>query len=119
MTVKTDQSYPRNTKVEFTKNGANGKTTWKSSDLKTKKIDTIPIVSAKSAMRLTTNALMAALFACNRVYQKLIKRYEHKPTPSQPRNKITKLSPVTNVNIKKVNNDKYDIKRGKWGSCDM
>ena len=119
MTVKTGQSYPRNTKVELTKKGANGNTTWKSSDLKIKKIETIPIVRAKSAIRLTTNALIAALFACKRVYQKLIKRYEHKPTPSQPRNKITKLSPVTKVNIKKVNNDKYDIKRGKWGSCDI
>jgi hypothetical protein len=117
--VNTGKSYPKKTSVDLTKKGANGKTIWKSKDLNTKKIETIPIVKAKSATRFTTRALMAALFACKRVYQKLIKRYEQSPTPSQPRNKITKLSPVTNVNIKKVNNDKYDIKRGKWGSCDM
>ena len=105
--------------MEFTKKGTSGKTTWKSKDLKTKKIETSPIVNAKSAIRLTTRALIAALLACNRVYQKLIKRYEHNPTPSQPRNKITKLSPVTNINIKKVKRDKYDIKRGKCGSCDI
>lgn len=119
ITVKTGKSKPRKTNVELTKNGANGKTTWKSSDLNTKKIETIPIVKAKSATRLTTKALIAALFAWRRVYQKLISKYEHNPTPSQPRNKITKLSPVTNINIKNVNNDKYDINLGKWGSCDI
>jgi molybdenum cofactor biosynthesis enzyme len=74
--------------------------------LKLQKIATRPRVKAKSATRFTMRALMAALFACIRVYQKLIKRYEQSPTPSQPRNKITKLSPVTNINIKKVNKDK-------------
>ena len=78
-----------------------------------------PNVRAKSAIRLTIKALMAALLAWIRVYQKLIKRYEQSPTPSHPKNKITKLSPVTNINIKKVNKDKYDIKRGKWGSWDI
>ena len=29
------------------------------------------------------------------------------PTPSQPKNKLTKLSPVTKTIIKKVNNDKH------------
>jgi hypothetical protein len=77
---------------------------------------TIPIVKAKSAIRLTTKALIAALFAWRRVYQKLIKRYEQIPTPSQPRNNIIKLSPVTNINIKKVNKERYAIKRGKCGS---
>ena len=82
-------------------------------------MDTMPIVKAKSAILFTIKALIAALLAWIRVYQKLIKRYEQSPTPSQPRNKITKLSPVTNINIKKVNNDKYDIKRGKCGSCNI
>ena len=77
----------------------------------------MPIVNAKSAILLTIKALIAALLACIRVYQKLIKRQEQSPTPSQPRNKIRKLSPVTNINIKKVNSDKYDMKRGKCGSC--
>ena len=74
ITVKTGKSKPRKAKVELTKKGAKGKTTWKSNDLKTKKIETIPIVNAKSAIRLTIKALIAALFAWIRVYQKLIRR---------------------------------------------
>jgi hypothetical protein len=104
--VRTGKSNPQKVKVEFKRNGAREKITCTSKDLKTKKIEIKPIVKAKSAIRFTTKALIAALFACKRVYQKLIKRYEHKPTPSQPRNKITKLSPATNNNIKKVNKDK-------------
>jgi len=66
----------------------------------------MPTVKAKSAIRLTIRAFIAALFACIRVYQKLIKRYEQSPTPSHPRNKMTKLSPVTSINIKNVKRDK-------------
>jgi hypothetical protein len=50
------------------------------------------------------------------VNQKLINKYEHKPTPSQPKNNSKKLSPVIKITIKNVNKDKYDIKRDKWGS---
>jgi hypothetical protein len=39
-----------------------------------KKIDTMPIVKAKSAILFTIKALIAALLAWIRVYQKLIKR---------------------------------------------
>ena len=49
---------------------------------------------------------MADLFACNLVNQKLINRYEQRPTPSQPKNNCKKLSAVTSINIKKVNKDK-------------
>lgn len=59
-----------------------------------------------SPTRLTIIAFKAALLACKRVYQKLIKRYEHKPTPSQPKNKINKLVPETNNNIKVVKRPK-------------
>ena len=38
--------------------------------------------------------------------QKHIKKYEHKPTPSQPKNSCKKLSEVTSINIENVNNDK-------------
>ena len=82
-----------------------------------KNIIAIPTVNAKSATRLITNAFIAALFAWILVYQKLINKYEHKPTPSQPKNKITKLSPVINNSIKNVNNERYDINRDKCGSC--
>jgi len=57
-------------------------------------------------MRLIIIAFKAALFACKRPYQKLIKRYEQSPTPSQPTNIWMKLSAVTKINIKKVKNDK-------------
>lgn len=59
---------------------------------------------------------MAALPAWALVYQNPIKRYEQRPTPSQPKNKINKLPDDTNNNIKNVNNDKYDINRDKNGS---
>jgi hypothetical protein len=56
------------------------------------------------------------LFACIRVNQKFIKRKEDNPTPSQPTNICKKLLEVTSMSIKKVNSDKYDIKRSRWGS---
>jgi hypothetical protein len=55
---------------------------------------------------LTNIALIAALFACTRVCQKLINKKEHKPTPSQPTKSCKKLFDITKINIKKVNKDK-------------
>jgi hypothetical protein len=49
---------------------------------------------------------MAALTAATRVFQKLISKNEHKPTPSQPKNNIKKLFPVTNKIIKKVKRER-------------
>ena len=74
---------------------------------------TIPIVNVKSATRLTTNALIADLLACIRVCQKLINKYEHKPTPSHPKNNKTKFSPVTKINIKNVKSERYATNRLK------
>ena len=88
----------------------------KSNELNTKNIVTIPMVNAKSATLFTSNAFIADLFACILVYQKLINKYEHNPTPSHPKNNITKLSPVIKINIKNVNNDKNDINLGRCGS---
>jgi len=51
-------------------------------------------------------AFKAALLAKMRVYQKLINKNEHKPTPSQPTKSWTKLLDVTKTNMKKVNKDK-------------
>ena len=53
-----------------------------------------------------TIAFIAAFPAEILVYQKLINKYEHKPTPSHPINSCKKLFEVININIKKVNNDK-------------
>jgi hypothetical protein len=51
-------------------------------------------------------AFTAALTAKNLVYQKLISKKEHKPTPSQPINNCKKLSAVTKNNIKNTNNER-------------
>jgi len=59
-----------------------------------------------SAILFIIIALRAALVAKTRVYQKLINKKEHKPTPSQPMKSCTKLSEVTSTNIKNVNKDK-------------
>jgi len=56
----------------------------------------------KSLILLTINAFNPLEIASTRVYQKLINKYEHKPTPSQPKNNCNKLSPVTNKSINTV-----------------
>jgi len=70
----------------------------------------------KSLILFTIIAFIADLLACSLVNQKLIKRYDDKPTPSQPKNICKKFPAVTNSNIKKVKMDRYDIKRKKCGS---
>jgi hypothetical protein len=77
----------------------------------------MPNVKIKSLIRLTIIAFNDDLLACILVNQKLISKKEQSPTPSQPRNSIIKLSPVTKIFIKNVNNEIYDIKRIKCGSC--
>ena len=63
-----------NTKDILIKNGTNPNITEKSAVWKRYNINKMPIVKAKSLIRLTTKALIAALFACIRVNQKLINR---------------------------------------------
>jgi len=72
----------------------------------------IPNNKKKSPTLLQITALIADLLACILVNQKLINKYEQKPTPSHPTTITTKLLAVTKINIKKVNNDKYEKKRG-------
>jgi hypothetical protein len=64
-----------------------------------------PAVYPKSPTRLKIIAFKAALVAWTLVFQKLIKRYEHKPIPSHPKNKTIKLLALTSTTIKKVNKD--------------
>ena len=73
---------------------------------KKKKIKNIPTARPKSPILFTMKALMAALFAVSFLYQKPINKYEHKPTPSQPKNNCKKLSETTKTNIEKVKSDK-------------
>ena len=77
----------------------------------------IAIDSPKSPIRLRILALIADLFAWIRAYQKLISRYEQRPTPSQPTNLWTRFSAVTRISLKKVKKERYDLNRGRWGSC--
>ena len=71
---------------QFIIKGTDAKTLPYSIDFKFKKIVSKPKTSAKSLTLLTSMAFIAALLACNRVYQKLISKYEQKPTPSHPKN---------------------------------
>jgi hypothetical protein len=76
----------------------------------------IPDNKNKSPTLFTKKAFVAALPACARVYQNPINKYEHKPTPSHPKNSTNKLLEETNNSIKNVNNDRYDINRDTLAS---
>ena len=73
----------------------------------------------KSPTLFTIKAFIAALFAESFLYQNPINKYEHKPTPSHPKNNCKKLSDTTNAIMAKVNNDRYDMNLGLLGSCSM
>ncbi len=72
-----------------------------------------------SPILFTIIAFIADLPAWILVCQKPISKKEAKPIPSQPKNITIKLSAETSNSIKKVNSDKYPIKRPKWGSIDI
>ena len=72
--------------------------------------------SPKSPTRFRILAFTADLLACRRANQKLIRRKEQSPTPSQPTNLCTRFSAVTRISLKNVKKDRYDLKRGRCGS---
>jgi hypothetical protein len=74
--------------------------------LKYKNIKTIAIRKKTSAILFIIIAFKAALTAKILVYQKLINKNEHKPTPSHPINNWRKLSAVIKTNIEKVNKER-------------
>jgi hypothetical protein len=78
----------------------------KSTEPKIKNKNTIENNNQKSPILLTIKAFNAAFVACVLVVQKLIKRKEQMPIPSQPKKNKTKLSEVTKTNIKKVNKER-------------
>ena len=58
----------------------------------------------KSPMRLVTKAFLPAeALAESSVCQKLMRKYEQVPTPSQPRNVISMFAPSTSMSIEKTN----------------
>jgi len=87
-------------------NSALCKTIKKSVDLKVKKIKSMPKIKKTSAILFINIAFKAALIAKTLVYQKLINKNEHKPTPSQPKKSCIKFEEVTKTIIKKVKRDK-------------
>src|SRR3954466_5110609 len=70
----------------------------------------------KSPTRLVTNAFLPATAAELRSNQNEIKRYEHRPTPSQPMNVSRKLEPSTSTSIDAANRLRYAKNRLKRGS---
>ncbi len=66
----------------------------------------IAIESPRSPTRLRILAFTADLFAWIRANQKLIRRYEHRPTPSHPTNLWTRFSDITRISLKKVKKDR-------------
>ena len=75
-----------------------------------RKMKKVPSTSPTSPTTLITNALMPALVAVVRRYQKEISMYEAAPTKAQPTISITKLPPSTRISIdstKKLRYAKY------------
>ena len=68
---------------------------------KKKKIKNIPTARPKSPILFTMKALIAALFAVSFLYQKPINKYEHKPTPSQPKNNLKSCLKLLKLTLKK------------------
>ena len=66
-----------------------------------------PSRNPASPIRLTMNAFLPASAFSGSVYQNPISRYEHKPTPSQPTNSSSRLSPSTSNSIAAVNRLRY------------
>ena len=70
----------------------------------------------QSPTRFVTNAFLPADEFASLPNQKLTSRYEHAPTPSQPRKVRSKLSPSTSNNIAKMNMFKKMKNFEKFGS---
>ena len=79
----------------------------------------IAIMKPKSPTRLVTNALSDALDARVRSNQNPTSRYEHRPTPSHPRNVRRKLEARTRISIAAANRLKYAKKRANRSSPRM
>ena len=63
----------------------------------------IATMKPQSPMRLVTKAFLPAEAFSGSVNQKLMRKYEQAPTPSQPRKVSSRLSPRTSISIEKAN----------------
>ena len=76
----------------------------------------IASMTPQSPTRLVTNAFLPAVAADSRECQKAISRYEHVPTPSQPRNVTSRFSPSTSSVIENTNRFRYKKNFENFGS---
>ncbi len=60
-------------------------------------------MNPKSPTRLVMKAFFPAFAADCRVCQNEMRKYEHVPTPSQPRNVTSRFWPSTSISIEKAN----------------
>ena len=79
------------------------------------------IASARptSPTRFIRNAFLAAVAADGRFVYQPISRYEARPTPSQPRYRVTNPLPSTRISIAATNRLKYPKNRRRSGSSAM
>ena len=80
---------------------------WKSTVPKRTNASSTPSTNPKSPILLTMNAFLPALAAEGFWYQKPMRRYEHKPTPSHPTNITRKFAPRTSTSMNAANRFKY------------
>ncbi|MNT85260.1 hypothetical protein D3C72_2254000 [compost metagenome] len=83
--------------------GAKAFKSWKFKVPKVMNKMNIPSKKAASPIRLVMNAFIPAAAFSLSVNQKPISKYEQRPTPSQPTNITSKLSPRTSNNMLKMN----------------
>lgn len=113
--IKLKEYPPKKIDLEAYK-GIKLKTIEKSKEQNEKLINPIANKKAISPKRLTIIAFNADLFACKRVYQNPIRKYEQIPIPSQPKNNCKKLPEVNRISIKNVNKESKLKNRIKNGS---
>ena len=75
------------------------------------KMKNVPSTRPTSPTTLMTNALMPALVAVVRRYQKLMSMYDAAPTNAQPTISSTKLPARTSSSIEKTKKFRYEKKR--------
>ena len=70
----------------------------------------------QSPTRFVTNAFLPAEAFAGSVCQKEMRKYEHAPTPSQPRKVRSRLSPNTNMSIENTKRFRYRKNFGNFSS---
>jgi hypothetical protein len=71
------------------------------------KAKNIAIMKPQSPTRLVMKAFLPAVAALSRSCQNAMRKYEHVPTPSQPRKVTSRFSPSTRMSMLKANRFRY------------